>query len=107
MEIAMIIANIIEDCEATMGRFLYGLNRNIAELVELHHYDDMEDILHMIIKIKKQLKFKSSKGNSTFSSPSWKSNWKTGDKSYNNSKFDNNKGEKKSENAKPKDKGKT
>ena len=74
MKIAMIRVNIDEDCEAIMARFLLGLNRNIADLVELHHYVDMDDMLHMEIKIEKQLKFKSPKGNSTSSSSSWKTN---------------------------------
>ena len=66
MEIAMIRANVEEDRKATMARFLHRLNRNIArflhglnkkiaDLVELHHYVDMDDILHMVIKIEKQL----------------------------------------------------
>ena len=49
----MIRANIGEDCEGTMTRFLHGLNRNIAKLVELHQYIDMDDMLHMAIKIEK------------------------------------------------------
>ncbi|XP_075662695.1 uncharacterized protein LOC142632168 [Castanea sativa] len=35
MEIAMIRANVKEDREATMARFLNGLNRDIAKVVEL------------------------------------------------------------------------
>ena len=35
MEIAMIRANVEEDREATMTRFLNGLNRDIANVVEL------------------------------------------------------------------------
>ena len=35
MEITMIRANVDEDREATMARFLSGLNKNIADLVEL------------------------------------------------------------------------
>ena len=101
----MIRANIDEDREATMARFLHGLNRNIADLVELHHYVDMDDMLHMAIKIEKQLKFKSSKGNSTSSSSSWKTNWKNGDKNFNKTKFDYNKGEKEGGSTKAKDKG--
>ena len=53
MEIAMTRANIDEDRKATMARFLHGLNRNIADLVELHHYVDIDDMLHMAIKIEK------------------------------------------------------
>ena len=35
MEIAMIRANIEEDREATMARFLHGLNREIHDKVEM------------------------------------------------------------------------
>jgi hypothetical protein len=38
MEIALIRANVEEDREATMARFLNGLNRDIANVVELQHY---------------------------------------------------------------------
>ncbi|KAG8497231.1 hypothetical protein CXB51_008425 [Gossypium anomalum] len=38
MEIAMIRANVEEDREVTMARFLAGLNREIANVVELQHY---------------------------------------------------------------------
>ena len=49
----MIRANIEEDREATMACFLSGLNRDIAKLVELHHYVDLEDMVHMATKIEK------------------------------------------------------
>lgn len=35
MEVAMIRADVNEDREATMARFLNGLNREIAHIVEL------------------------------------------------------------------------
>ena len=35
MEILMIRANVVEDREATMARFLAGLNREIQNVVEL------------------------------------------------------------------------
>ncbi|XP_048231216.1 uncharacterized protein LOC125370260 [Ricinus communis] len=70
MEIALIRANIEEDREATMARFLHGLNKDIANLVELQHYIEMEDMLHMAIKIERQLKQKSKNSSST------NSNWK-------------------------------
>ncbi|XP_044465446.1 uncharacterized protein LOC123195704 [Mangifera indica] len=73
MEMAMIRANIEEDREATMARFLSGLNRDIANLVELHHYVDFEDMVHMATKIEKQLRSKTK----AISTPtSWKPNWK-------------------------------
>ncbi|KAL5547343.1 hypothetical protein UlMin_007030 [Ulmus minor] len=79
MEIAMIRANVEEDREATMARFLVGLNRDIANVVELQHYVELEDMVHMAIKVEQQLKRKGStrlgqQANS--SSTSWKHNWK-------------------------------
>ena len=56
MEVAMIRANIEEDRETTMARFLQGLNSEIANVVELQHYVEVEDMVHMAIKIEKQLK---------------------------------------------------
>ena len=35
MEIAMIQANVEEDCEATMARFIGGIKKEIANMVEL------------------------------------------------------------------------
>ena len=58
MEIAMIRADIEEDREATMARFLAGLNRDIANIVELQHYVEVMDMVHMAIKVEKQLKRK-------------------------------------------------
>ena len=66
MEIAMIRENVGEDQEATMARFLVGLNREIANLVELQHYVELEDMVHMAIKIENQLK---RKGNNTQQNP--------------------------------------
>ena len=51
MEIAMIRANVEEDREATMARFLNGLNQDIANMVELQHYVELEDTVHMEIKV--------------------------------------------------------
>ena len=74
MEMAMIRANLEEDKEATMARFLSGLNREVANLVELHHYVDLEDMVHMAIKVEKQLKAKN-KANST-PTTTWRTNWR-------------------------------
>ena len=60
MEIAMIRANVEEDKEATMARFLNGLNRDIANVVELQHYVELEDMVHMAIKVERQLKMKGT-----------------------------------------------
>ena len=51
MKIAMIQANVEEDREATMTRFLNGLNWDIANMVELQHYVELEDMVPMTIKV--------------------------------------------------------
>ncbi|KAH9734668.1 hypothetical protein KPL71_017451 [Citrus sinensis] len=60
MEIIMIRANIEEEREATMARFLHGLNQDIANVVDLQHYVELEDMIHMAIKVERQLKKKGS-----------------------------------------------
>ena len=59
MDLAMIKAEVEEDEEATLARFMGGLNREIANLVELHHYDHLEEMLQMAQKVKKQFKRKT------------------------------------------------
>lgn len=56
MEIAMIRANVEEEREATMARFLHGLNRDIADVVEMHHYVELQDMVHQAIKVEQQLR---------------------------------------------------
>ena len=77
LEMAMTRANIEEDLEATMARFLGGLRKEIADVVELQHYMDLEEMLHMAEKVERQQKRKG--GSSKFSSdPSSSSfSWKT------------------------------
>ena len=72
MEIAMIRANVEEDREATMARFIGGLKKEITNAVELQHYVEMEDLLHKSIQTERQLKANST---SKFASTSlWKLN---------------------------------
>ena len=47
----MIWANVEEDRKATMARFLNGLNQDIANMVELQHYVELEGMVHMAIKM--------------------------------------------------------
>jgi hypothetical protein len=77
MEIAMIRANVVEDREATMARFLNGLNRDIANVVELQHYVELEDMVHMATKVERQLrKGHARPAFNSGSSSSWKPNLK-------------------------------
>ena len=77
MKVAMTRSNIEEDREATMARFLAGLNRQIQNVVELQHYVELEDMVIMAIKIENQVKRRGS-SNIRFapgpSSSTWKSN---------------------------------
>ena len=57
---AMIRANIKEDKEATIARFLAGLSHDIRDMVELKHYVELEDLLHLAMKVEKQLERKDS-----------------------------------------------
>ena len=43
-----------------MVRFLNRLNRNIANVVVLQHYVELEDMVHMTIKVERQLKRKGT-----------------------------------------------
>ena len=56
----MIQTNVEEDKEAIMERFLNGLNRDIANVVELQHYVELEDMVHMAVKVERQLKRKGT-----------------------------------------------
>jgi hypothetical protein len=60
MEIAMIRANVIEDREATMARFLNELNRDIVNVVKLQHCMELEDMVHMLMKVERQIKRRGS-----------------------------------------------
>ena len=51
-----------------MARFSIGLNRHIQNMVELQHYVQLEDMVHMAIKIQNQVKRRDS--TNTHSEPS-------------------------------------
>ena len=84
MEVTMARANIEEDQEATMVRFLVGLNREIQNVVEFQHYVELEDMVHMATKIENQLKKRGSSNTCSTPGPSsstWKSNqWRKEEK---------------------------
>ncbi|RDX62387.1 hypothetical protein CR513_59290, partial [Mucuna pruriens] len=49
---------------------------HITDVVELQHYMEIEDLLHKVIQVERQLKSKSSSKFASSSSSSWRSNWK-------------------------------
>ena len=56
LKMTMIRANVNEDEEMTMSRFLNGLNIDITNVVELQSYVDLEELVHLAIKVEGQLK---------------------------------------------------
>jgi len=61
-----------------MSRFLNGLNRDISDIVELHHYVQLEDLVHQAINEEQKLKRKRQirKSTTIFNSTIWKINVK-------------------------------
>ena len=69
-----------EEREAIMAHFLNGLHKEIADIVELQHYVELEDMVHMAIKVEKQLKHKGASKFHSGSSSSQKHIWKKGER---------------------------
>ena len=68
-------ANVEEDREATMVRFLNELNQDIANVVQLQHCVELEDMMHVAIKVEQQLKRKGIRSfQNSGSFASWRSN---------------------------------
>jgi hypothetical protein len=75
---------VIEDWKATMARFLNGVNRDIANVVELQHCVELEDMVYMATKVERQIKRRGStrrgstrfQTNSASSSSTWRPNLK-------------------------------
>ncbi|XP_027337972.1 uncharacterized protein LOC113851629 [Abrus precatorius] len=57
-----------------MAHFLNGLNHDIRDIVELHPYVELEDLVHQAIKVEAQLKRKGTlrKNISSYNSKGWK-----------------------------------
>ncbi|XP_025685360.1 uncharacterized protein [Arachis hypogaea] len=72
MEMLMITTNIEEDTEVTKARFVGGLNRAISDVVELHHYVEMEDLVSMAMKVERQQQKRAPRGLS-HANPKWES----------------------------------
>ena len=51
-------ADLDEDREATMAWFIGGLNKEIADRVELQYYVELEELVHLAIWSKRFLGFK-------------------------------------------------
>jgi hypothetical protein len=72
MKLAIMWANVEEDRKAIITRFIICLNRDIAHIMELG------EMMHMVVKIERQFKWKGTVWQSQQLDPSkpWKPNWK-------------------------------
>jgi hypothetical protein len=64
MEKAMIRANVYEDKEQTIARFMVGLHRNIQHIVEFQPYRHRIDLVHQATKAERQLQQDGKSGKS-------------------------------------------
>ncbi|CAA7044106.1 unnamed protein product [Microthlaspi erraticum] len=60
MEVMLLRANVIEDREATMSRFLGGLNRELQDIVEMQNCVGLEAMLHKAVLAETELKRRTS-----------------------------------------------
>jgi len=47
----MIRVNVNEDEKVTMSRFLNGLNIDITNMIKLQSYVELEELVHLAIKV--------------------------------------------------------
>lgn len=59
MEVVMIMVNVEKDREVTMSRFSSDLDTQIGNVIKLQYYVELENMMHIAIKVEKQLKKKS------------------------------------------------
>ncbi|KAA0038045.1 uncharacterized protein E5676_scaffold237G001470 [Cucumis melo var. makuwa] len=70
-----------EEMETIMAQFLNGLNKEIVDKVDLQPYSDIEEMLHLAIKVEKQFSTRITRYNSYKPSSSFNSSWKKENKS--------------------------
>ncbi|KAF7827075.1 receptor-like protein 7 [Senna tora] len=58
-----------------MARIIGGLNKEIADIVELHHYVEVEDLVNMAMKVERQLYNKGAVKTYSKSKAKWGSTW--------------------------------
>jgi hypothetical protein len=102
MKVVMIRANVKEDREATMARVFSGLNRDITNVIELQHYVEIEDMVHMAMKVERQLKRKGTVRYTSVFSTTWKSKWDRNDPAKVKRKTEPSKGKDEGTSNKPK-----
>ena len=74
MQVAMVKANVLEDEENTMARYLRILNSNLANEVDMYPYSTMEQLLHLAIKVERKTKVRNREHKPPYgTSNAWKS----------------------------------
>ncbi|RDX90124.1 hypothetical protein CR513_28036, partial [Mucuna pruriens] len=71
MELTLLRSHIREREEATIARFLHGLNREIQDIVELRSYSSLGALVYQAVKVEMQLKRKSASRRGKTSSRRW------------------------------------
>ena len=73
MQMAMVKANVVEDEESTMARYLRILNSSLANEIDLYPYSTMVELLHLAIKVEKKTKARNQGAKTSFgATSSWK-----------------------------------
>ena len=75
MEMCLLRTGITEDEESTMARFLVGLNKPIADKVDMTNYNTMDELLHFAKRAERQLA-ESYKNRASFSAPHSSTPWR-------------------------------
>ena len=75
MEMCLLRTGITEDEESTMARFLVGLNKPIADKVDMTNYNTMDELLHFAKRAERQLA-ESYKNRASFSAPNSSTPWR-------------------------------
>ncbi|RDX61686.1 hypothetical protein CR513_60061, partial [Mucuna pruriens] len=70
--VALLRGNVLESNEETMAYFLYGLNKDIQDVVELYHYASIDDLVHQATRVESQQRFLVSKRSYSSSPKCWK-----------------------------------
>jgi len=60
MELLILRANVKEKAEVTISRFQSGLNLDIRDGVELLPFKDFNDLVQLCVRVKQQIKTRSS-----------------------------------------------
>ncbi|KAL4383885.1 hypothetical protein GQ457_15G019350 [Hibiscus cannabinus] len=76
MEVTMICTDIEEDREETMTKFINGLNREIADVLELQHYVKIEEMVYMAMKVERHKRRRTSQQANNPINSKWNNAWK-------------------------------